>query len=184
MAATHPIAVSRRRRKNSQFFKGIPRSQVPVAYRSWLFDTGSLTQRLVKLSRGDFFVQVLNQYHGSAPLQDMRLLDLPARSLPFIREVALVCSGTPWVFARTIIPRATECGPGRYLTRLGNKPLGAALFSDRQVRRGPMWIRHQRIKPELTEETVWGRQSLFYINNSPLLVSEYFLPECPMYNSP
>lgn len=170
-------------------FKGVPRFQVPRAYRGWLFDPGSLTKRLVQLTQGDFRVQVLRQYHGPMTVDEQRALDCSARSLPFIREVNLICNGKPWVYARTIIPRATEAGPGRYLTRLGTKPLGVALFNDPNISRGTIHVKHLKgsnMLPGMTDcsEEIWGRHSAFYLSHAPLLVSEYFLPDCPMYHNP
>lgn len=174
-------------------FKGVPRFQVPRHYREWLFDPGSLTKRLVQLSHGNFRVQVLRQYHGNMMVDEQIALDAGHRTLPFIREVLLLCHGEPWVFARTIIPRATEAGPGRYLTRLGSKPLGVALFNDPDIRRGEIFVKHvpastlnQVAGTEIAihfNAPVWGRYSRFYLATHPLLVSEYFLPNCPMYQA-
>ena len=167
-------------------FRGVPRFQVPRHYRDWLFDAGSLTRRLVQLCDGDFRVQVLRQYHGPLMMDEQTALGVGHRTLPFIREVNLICRGEPWVYARTVIPRSTEQGPGRYLTRLGNKPLGVALFNDPNIRRGEIHVK--QLPPNALDwckpldQSLWGRQSLFYLYRDPLLVSEYFLPACPMYH--
>ena len=68
----------------------------------------------------------------------------------------------------------TLSGPARALTHLGTKPLGAVLFNHPGVRRGPISVC-------LIERGIWGRQSVFFLYNKPLLVSEYFLEDCPMY---
>lgn len=164
-------------------FKGVAAFQVPRDYRSWVFDTGSLTQRLIAATRGQFRVHVLKQFHGGVSKEEHSILGLAPRALPFIREVELICNNSPWVYARTIIPRATEAGPGRYLTRLGNQPLGAALFTDPDIYRGNIWIRQSWITIGDQAHRVWGRQRVFYIKEHPLLVSEYFLPPCPMYTN-
>ncbi len=166
-------------------FRGVPRFQVPRDYREWLFDTGSLTKRLVQLTDGDFRVQVLRQYHGPLMMDEQTALGVGHRTLPFIREVNLICGGEPWVYARTVIPRSTERGPGRYLTRLGTKPLGVALFNDPNIRRGQIHVKQVPANAldwgRPAHQTLWGRHSLFYLYEEPLLVSEYFLPGCPMY---
>lgn len=169
-------------------FKGVPRFQVPRAYRGWLFDQGSLTKRLVHLTDGNFRVQVLRQFHGPISVEEQRALGTGSRSLPFIREVNLVCNGRPWVYARTVIPRTTEQGPGRYLTRLGSKPLGVALFNDPNIRRGDIHVKQLPAEAlgltgQPDGDSIWGRHSLFFLCHHPLLVSEYFLPECPMYRA-
>src|SRR5690554_7188151 len=55
----HPIAPSWSDRINFQSFS------LPFAWRSWLFDTGSLTARLKALRPGQFRVQVLKQYYAA-----------------------------------------------------------------------------------------------------------------------
>ncbi|MCG8668577.1 MAG: chorismate lyase [Pseudomonadales bacterium] len=167
-------------------FQGIPRFKVPREYRTWLFDPGSLTKKLVLASNGDFRVEVLRQYHGPITVEEQLALASEARCLPFIREVQLICNGEPWVFARTVIPRVTEAGPGRYLTRLGTKPLGVALFNDPNISRGAIHVKrikghHLQLENVPGSTDIWGRHSSFYLHNKPLLVSEYFLPNCPMY---
>src|SRR5690606_9493092 len=113
---------------------------VPRPYRHWLLDPGSLTKRLIRASGGQFRVQVLRQGFLPASPHERHELALGQREWPFVREVALLCHGTPWVFARTLIPSATLKGPARALTHLGTKPLGAVLFNDPQVRRGPIAV--------------------------------------------
>jgi len=85
------------------------------------------------------------------------------------------------VYARTVIPVSTLTGAQKRLTFLGNKSLGAILFSDRTMERGEVQI--ARLKAEQvkldsgTNEDIWGRRSVFTLSAKPLLVSEYFLPE-------
>lgn len=172
-------------------FKGVPRFQVPQAYRDWLFDPGSLTKKLVQAANGDFSVKVLRQYHGPISREEQHALGSPPRTLPFIREVQLICKGQPWVFARTVIPRTTETGPGRYLTRLGTKPLGVALFNDPNIQRGPIYVKRSTTlnhgeyphSEEQSAHEIWGRHSCFFLCGQPLLVSEYFLPGFSMYQN-
>ena len=151
-----------------------PPYQVPLPYRSWLLDPGSLTQRLIAESGGQFQVRLLRQGRHQATQQGRDSLGLSQREWPFLSEVILQCRGQPWVFARTLIPSQTLSGPARALTHLGTKPLGAVLFNHPGVRRGPISVC-------LIERGIWGRQSVFFLYNKPLLVSEYFLEDCPMY---
>jgi len=163
----------------------VPPYRVPRGYRDWLLDAGSLTQRLVRASGGDFRVEVLRQGFLPALSMERRELHLNLREWPFVREVVLRCHEQPWVFARTLIPADTLRGRARALTHLGTKPLGAVLFNDPEVRRGPIAV--SRLKatqfgdPWAGEGEIWGRRSLFFLAGKPLLVSEYFLHHCPMY---
>jgi chorismate--pyruvate lyase len=72
------------------------------------------------------------------------------------------------------------------LNKLGNKPLGAALFADPQVKRSPLQFkklsrRHElyrracRILPEPPAH-LWARRSVFTLQRQPILVTEVFLP--------
>lgn len=160
----------------------VPHRQVPRHLRDWLLDKGSLTQRLVGLSRGDFQVEVLRRgFRPALPLEQQALATGP-RHWPFVREVNLHCFGQPWVYARTIIPTSSLQGRAQGLTRLGNKPLGAILFSDPRIERGPIRVIHLPAPLTPWQQDLWGRCSLFYLDRNPLLVSEYFLPPCPMYS--
>jgi len=164
---------------------GNPPYRVPRGYRPWLLDRGSLTRRLIQASGGEFRVKLLRQGHQSATDHEREALQLAERSWPFLREVALLCHDQPWVFARTVIPAATLKGPARALTHLGSKPLGAVLFNHPHVRRGPIAVYRldaARVSREFAAQgVIWGRQSVFYLYDEPLLVSEYFLHDCPMY---
>lgn len=163
----------------------IPPYRVPRPYRPWLLDRGSLTQRLIRASNGDFRVHLLRQGHQQATDHEREALAQEQRSWPFLREVALLCHDQPWVFARTLIPADTLQGPAKALTRLGTKPLGAVLFNHPNVRRGPISVYRldaKRVSADFADQgIIWGRQSLFYLYDKPLLVSEYFLHACPMY---
>lgn len=165
----------------------LPPWQVPRNLRDWLLDPGSLTRRLVTVSEGHFRVQVLRQGFMHALPVERHELALGLREWPFVREVLLRCHEEPWVFARTLIPATSLQGRMRALTRLGSRPLGAVLFSDPQVRRGPIAVSRLRANTfgiaDQPNPDLWGRRSLFYLADLPLLVSEYFLPACPMYGS-
>ena len=166
---------------------GIPTFQVPRPCRPWLFDSGSLTKRLLEASDQHFNVRVLKQYQGKTTPEEQFALNLRARSLPFIREVELLCFDTPWVFARTLIPLSTLTGGAKALTQLGSKPLGAALFNSPYVSRGAIVVKkiHSSLLPlsqGIEPQWLWGRHSVFYINQAPLLVNEIFLPDSPLYS--
>jgi chorismate--pyruvate lyase len=147
---------------------------------AWLVDKGSLTQKLIQKSQGDFYVGVIQQRIQNVPLTERRALNIPEGHWAVIREVILYGQQTPWVYARTIIPLTTLQGSLRRLHYLGNKPLGEQLFSDPSMRREPMEI--ALLTPQQLPHTlaisspVWGRRSVFRLSNKPLLVSEVFLP--------
>ena len=165
------------------------RREVPEPVLRWLLDRASLTRRIQSACPGCFRVEVLFQGWVRPQHNETRELDMRTASSGFVREVHLLCDGRPWVFARTVIPRATLTGSRRRLTRLKSRPLGALLFADPSMQRGPVEIarlspcdklypaaiRHLTLRPE----TIWGRRSLFRLGGKPLLVSEIFLPGIP-----
>lgn len=159
------------------------------ALRPWLLDRGSLTERLIRASKGQFEVKILFQGMGVPRLSEQRALALPARQRALIREVILLGNHQPWVHARSIIPMKTLTGRLRKLRKLDNRPLGALLFSDPGMARGPIEISNLSMfepwpssVPSTYGSPVQGRRSLFWLDDKPLLVSEVFLTGFTPYN--
>jgi len=149
----------------------------------WLFASGSLTARLIDHCSGEFSVKVISIKRATPTPDEISALGMKPRSHAIIREVHLCCNNEPLVYARTIIPVSSLRGTLRGLALLGNKPLGAVLFSDKSMRRKPMEV--TSIKPGhkchiltqcMVHTTVWGRRSIFSLKQQELLVSEFFLP--------
>jgi len=172
----------------------VPRAERPaVLLWDWLLDPASLTQRLQAVC-GEFRVVVLRNTWARPTLDELRALGLRVGQRALIREVCLLCDGQPWVFARTVIPRETLAGKYRRLTRLGNRSLGAVLFADNTMRRDQVHV--ARLTPahklyacatsSLTSKPkhLWGRRSLFYLRERPLLLSEIFLHDMRSCNPP
>ena len=150
---------------------------------SWLLDSGSLTAKLLKLSHGDFKVQVLRQVHGRASRSEALALGIGFHARCLIREVILRGHDQPWVFARSVLPLSSLTGSLRHLRKQGTRPLGAFLFSHPHLKRSPIALAlisgHHCYLPAalLGADPVWGRRSIFSLDNKPLLVSEVFLPD-------
>lgn len=159
------------------------RSQLPPQWRPWLLDKGSLTAKLQTKSQNQLCVQVVAQYSSRPQLSEARLLQLSPQHQCIVREVLLKGpEGVPWVFARSLFPLTSLTGRLRHLTRLANRPLGAYLFSQPQLLRSPIQVAtlpantYSGIPDSVGTSTLWGRRSVFYLYNKPLLVSEIFLP--------
>ncbi|MGH1484696.1 MAG: chorismate--pyruvate lyase family protein [Cellvibrionaceae bacterium] len=176
-------------------------NQLPKHLSAWLLDQGSLTQKLVERSQGRLRVKVLQQRIQAARLSEYKALAQPVHSkrssakptskpIAFntrrwavVREVVLYGNDVPWVYARTIIPLLTLKGSLRRLHYLGNKPLGGALFADPSMRRQGLELAEittQDLPPNAqslhaSKGSIWGRRSLFFLKNKPLLVCEVFL---------
>lgn len=152
----------------------------------WLVDEGSLTARL-KARYADFAVRPVALKYAKALRDEAGMLRLKQHEAALIREVLLMGGGRPVVFAHSVLPRASLRGSWRGLGRLGNKPLGAALFANPKVKRtpleykklsacSPMFMRlsgHIKNPPK----ALWARRSVFTLNCAKILVTEVFLDE-------
>lgn len=153
--------------------------------RSWLLDDGSLTAKLIKLSQGHFRVDVLRQVNARATLSEAQALGINPQQICLVREVILRGHNQPWVFARSVLPLSSLIGSLRHLRKQGTRPLGAFLFSLPQLKRSPIALslisRHHGYLPDslIEDAHIWGRRSIFSIDEKPLLVSEVFLPDFP-----
>lgn len=159
-----------------QSYRRVPNIVLTREWRRWILDTGSLTKRLMAISAADFRVEVLQQSVSTPVNNERHALNIKLRQVCLIREVALLCHQLPVVYARSAIPLTTLRGQERQLAHLGNKPLGAFLFQHHNMSRGPLEI--TAFRHLLAGDTRFGRarRSVFYLNNRPLLVSEFFLP--------
>lgn len=167
---------------NWQYYHHLTANQLPSAVSTWLLDSGSLTQRLIRASNKHFQVQVISQKWQQAHFSERNLLGMATRELAIIREVALLCNAEPWVFARSVIPASSLTGHLRQLRRLKDSSLGQMLFRDPAMRRQPFQIAaidgqsHQIPHFLRQTSTLWGRRSRFELSGKPLMVSEIFLP--------
>lgn len=139
-------------------------------------------------------MNLLEQRWARPMLNESLALGVRRWNYGLVRQVKLLCENKPWVFARTVIPHSTFRGKQRRLAHLGNRPLGAVLFSDCSMKRGELEIASivpgQQLFDQATSDLkqkpdrVWGRRSVFYLSGKPLLVSEIFLPGLMECNHP
>ena len=174
-------------------------------YRKWLIDNGSLTARL-KVRYKDFAVRPVLLKNAKAFTDESALLGLKANQHSLIREVLLMGNNQPVVFAHSVLPRASLRGAWHRFGKLGNKPLGAALFANPKVKRtpleykklsacNPISMRVSRMNNRLqlvysagttlavaehiktSPKALWARRSIFSLNCAKILVTEVFLEE-------
>ena len=158
--------------------------QMPENLGPWLGDDGSLTRKLVALSKDQFEVQVLRQEVATPGAAEANALKMIQQTPVMIREVVLKGRGRPWVFARSILPLTTMTGRLAGLRTLSNQPLGELLFQDPSMTREPLEAaclpaRILSVPAALAagDEPLWARRSVFFLDKKPLLVSEVFLSE-------
>lgn len=161
------------------------RHQIPENVQSWIYEPGSLTQRIRDIYGDAFAVKVLFHQWKVPFLSESRLLRLTHNKYCLTREVLLFANDKPLILARTILPAKTLKGTQRTLSRLGNRPLGEVIFSYPKLQRLEMdvalidrktWSPTIRNKINL-EQSIWSRRTIYAIKNRQMLVSEFFLPE-------
>lgn len=140
-------------------------------WRHWLFDPGSLTQSLIRKSRGNFRVEVTSEQWISLPFASVRSRFGPliAEHKFWSRKVVLRGNDTPWVLAHTLVPQFSLLSPLKQVLELNEQPLGEYLFRHPDLIRSAM-----DITP--FADNSWGRRSLFYLFEKPVMVAEFFLP--------
>ncbi|MBK5546343.1 chorismate lyase [Pseudomonas sp. TH04] len=145
----------------------------------WLFDEGSLTRRLTRLSNDGFSVTPL--FEGWQPLREdeCAALGLAPATVGWVREVYLRGHGQPWVFARSVAARSALQGDGLHMDALGSRSLGELLFCDHAFTRQPIEVCHyprQWLPSADQADGLWGRRSRFDRGPLSVLVAEIFLP--------
>jgi chorismate--pyruvate lyase len=160
--------------------------QAPARLRPWLTDASSLTARIAARCE-TLRVRVLRTGLAQPNEDERRLVGLARKHRAWAREVLLIADGVPVVFAHTVLAPRNLRGPWRMAAGMGGRPLGAALFAQPRIVRGPLHSEridathplHRRAEAVLGRKlpALWGRRSRFLHHGKPLLVTEVFLPE-------
>jgi len=161
---------------------------IDAPYRPWLTDEGSLTAR-IRARCKHFSVRVLRQQLLQPNADERALLGISPRELAWVREVLLVADGVPVVFAHSVLAQRQARGPWQMFARMGDRPLGAALFADPRIARQPLRYRRLDARHPLYRAALrgaaldvqavprlWARRSVFSRAGQSLLVCEVFLP--------
>ena len=158
----------------------------PDGLAPWLRDRGSLTQRIQQRC-ARFAVRGVRSGLARIALDEAALLGVAPQHLAWSREVFLYADDQPVVFAHSACARQHLRGAWSAVSGLGNKPLGALLFTHPLVERRPLHYKALRGAHPLYQSAaaaldhppgrLWARRSLFYLHGAPLLVTEVFLPE-------
>ena len=157
----------------------------PAYLHPWLSDPGSLTARIV--ARCNRFAVIVRGESRARPFRDeYSLVGLPLGRYAWIREVLLLADDVPVVFAHSILAPRDLNGAWHMAQAIGSRPLGAALFADPGISRGPLAAarllaghplhHHACAALDCLLPTLWARRSRFSRLGRPLLVTEVFLP--------
>lgn len=145
---------------------------LPGAALSWLTEQNSLTKRFMCHCQNLSVTLQREEFVTREAIQEERCL-LPLCSRYWLREVILSGDGRAWLMARTVMPESTLSGPEEKLRCLGNTPLGQVLFSSPALTRD--FIEYGQVA------SLWARRSRLCLSEKPLLLTELFLPDAPLY---
>jgi len=152
-------------------------NSISFTLKSWLIDGGSTTKHC-KNSFREFEIKVLREAFESPFKSEIKVLE--TKNDCFVRHVFLNCDEKPWIFGRLVVPEVTLEVYKNELLNLGNKPLGEFLFKQPSLKRSDFCFakteeKHKNYCVELgIKNNLWGRRSLFYLENLPLLLTEFF----------
>lgn len=145
---------------------------LPATLLDWLLEEDSMTRRFEQHCRAVTVEPVREGFIDAAELTDEKEL-LPADGRFWLREIVLYGDAKPWLVGRTLVPESTLNGPELMLQKLGTRPLGRYLFSSSTLSRD--FIETGSI------DGLWGRRSRLRLSGKPLLLTELFLPDSPLY---
>lgn len=153
----------------------------------WLADSGSFMQRLERYGVHDAQIRVLKEGWRVPRIEECQRLGLEEGQTAWIREVLIHSEHKQWMFARTVIPKATLTGEELQLRHLKNRALGSVLFKNPAMRRSefeffclsPDMLWHKKIMKNVStlQKDLWGRRSLFTLHEKTLLLTEIFFSD-------
>lgn len=164
---------------------------LPKHLQSWLLDPDSLTARL-KTHCHQFRVELLGQKVEDCQAHEA-VATIPVGEKVLVREVLLYCDDKPHVFARSLLPLSSLTGPEQALANLGTQSLGQVLFNNPSLERQVIEVATFDLTSSVGKlasdlqlnitHPLWGRRSIFVLENKPLMVAEVFLPGAFAYQA-
>lgn len=132
----------------------------------------------------------LSQGHQFVSAEERKRLEIKPRQMALVREIKMGNGEKDWMFARTLVPNRTLNGSARRISYLNETPIGQILFGRNGAIRQSMQVSLSHELPKimfdsdvLLPHALWQRQSIFLFPSGPLMVTELFLPDCPIYNN-
>ncbi len=153
-----------------------------------LSERGSLTKRFQQLMGVRPRLTRLKQKRELLTPFERAELGVAPREMALVREIKMAKGDKDWLFARTIIPNSTLSGSARRIASLQDTPIGKILFGRNGAQRKCL---HLDMTDQLPEgalalgievaHPLWRRRSIFEFPTGPILITELFLPDCPIY---
>lgn len=142
-------------------------------WHQWLLDEGSLTQRLIQYSHGDFKVDILREHQAAPHYSETQKLNISSDQITQVREVALCCAGKAVIYARSILPLEVIKDAKSEIAKLGNQPLGHFLF-----KQGNQRIKRRDVAlVNLNGKLIPARRTPYRYKQHQILVAEFFLAD-------
>jgi chorismate--pyruvate lyase len=172
-----------------------PRPVLSSTQKRWLMRAGALTQGLRAF--GTLDLRVLAEYPAGLTQDEASGLQRPARSPVWIREVAMRINDVDCVVARSVTPLVASHSIWHGMRMLRSRPLADILYHDRSIIRSafevcqvnrtiPIYRTSLKVLEQNASTTekpatplrhaLLARRSVFWRQNTPLLVAECFLP--------
>ena len=153
---------------------------------TWLNEKGSLSRRLAGRCE-ELSVALIGNHNISSKMLSEEEKNLLTDERCLQREVVLrgrLGNGKQqnWVVGRTLIPESSMTSQPFDLSMQGEIPLGLTLFSAEEVERDSLQVSWISVTGEgLSGRKLLARRSRIWVNKKPILVSELFLPDSPVY---
>jgi len=164
-----------------------PRPSLTLLQKYWLLRPGALTTGL--RAQGDVTLRVLHEGVCGLTVQERWMLNQPAGSPIWVREIIMAVDGVDSVFARSFTPLRDAHGLWQGIRRLRTRPLADMLYHDPRILRSPFCVARLRRQDPAYQAllhnlpgsrpppyAVLARCSVFSRQRRPLLVMECFLP--------
>jgi chorismate--pyruvate lyase len=159
--------------------------RLPPRVRDWVGLESSMTARIAEVSGQPIAVELLRQARAPLYPDEAGFFD-PAPEGATVREVCLSAAGQPLLVARTVLTsQRLQSHPT--ILKLGNKALGSLLFAGGRpspytarefahIGAASPLYRLIRRRADVQQAHYWGRRTLYWLFDEPLLVTEVMLP--------
>ncbi|OBT12945.1 chorismate--pyruvate lyase [Vibrio sp. UCD-FRSSP16_10] len=142
----------------------------------WLLEEASLSRRL-SLSCSELSVELFTSNKVESELLSAKELDVLDKERCLLREVILRGDRQDWVYGRTLIPESSLLSHSHDFESQGELPLGVTVFNSESAYRDALQVGSIRVDGQW----LLARRSRLWMNSTPMLVAELFLPESPVY---
>ena len=153
-----------------------------------LTEQASLTERLKTIIGAPPVLTCRIEGRARVNREEQQILAIRPRKLAHVREITMGTQSANWLFARTVIPTGTLRHQASRLSKMRDMPLGKILFGQLRAKRTQMRLDIVFANEVGLEEfgiaadfPLWQRRSIFELKTGQLLITEIFLPDCPVY---